>query len=538
MAYSTTPLDLLAREIRLLYIQPGVWEDEIFCSLSAVPLEAEPRYDALSYAWGDSNITLPVMINNSPFKVTTTVWSALRRLRQKRDTRVIWIDQICIDQGNDAEKTHQVNMMAEIYKSAQHVWIWFGDEEETEERGFYERPLTVEEASSNFKLHEIRRKEAQRHWAHRLWMKMRSQTCHDWEALSLALDFITSVAEDKHFYETPHFKLNGRKTGVFQDLFRGLRLLADRTWWTRVWVVQETCLASSATVVLGSRAVPFALLEHWCRNWLHHVNRNCCRSIWLKMRRDVADVTAGAKLHDSIRTISRCKGNEDRSLLGCLWITRSMKSKDRRDKVYGLLGLLNQESYPISPDYSLPVLEVYTKVVKAHIGMHANLDFLSNLVPGPPEFPSWVPDWSRRSLKAIGYGWFHEGFGTWEEETNAAIDESGKVLSVDGILLDTVSWSSINHIGRNSSYGDIFLAIEEFHRALVRRGSLDCEYIMGKKIVSAAETWTSTIDHLIWKQGFQPAIKPLNTGSFPTSRLVSNRGSYLALGQEQPDLEE
>jgi hypothetical protein len=89
---SNTPLDLSTRETRLLSIQPGVWSDDISCTLTAFPLDGNPRYDALSYAWGNSEVTLPISINDNPFEVTTTVWSALRRLRQKVQTRVIWID--------------------------------------------------------------------------------------------------------------------------------------------------------------------------------------------------------------------------------------------------------------------------------------------------------------------------------------------------------------------------------------------------------------------------------------------------------------
>ena len=40
----------------------------------------------------------------------------------------LWIDAICIDQKNDAEKAIQIGLMGEIYASAGKVFIWLGKE--------------------------------------------------------------------------------------------------------------------------------------------------------------------------------------------------------------------------------------------------------------------------------------------------------------------------------------------------------------------------------------------------------------------------
>ena len=40
--------------------------------------------------------------------------------------RWFWIDQICIDQDNVKEKSHQVKHMSSIYRSAQSTVIWLG----------------------------------------------------------------------------------------------------------------------------------------------------------------------------------------------------------------------------------------------------------------------------------------------------------------------------------------------------------------------------------------------------------------------------
>lgn len=38
----------------------------------------------------------------------------------------LWIDALCIDQDNVAERGHQVGLMADIYRDAKHVMVWLG----------------------------------------------------------------------------------------------------------------------------------------------------------------------------------------------------------------------------------------------------------------------------------------------------------------------------------------------------------------------------------------------------------------------------
>jgi hypothetical protein len=45
----------------------------------------------------------------------------------------IWIDALCIDQGCNAERGHQVQRMGSIYSNAQEVFVWLGDHGELAE---------------------------------------------------------------------------------------------------------------------------------------------------------------------------------------------------------------------------------------------------------------------------------------------------------------------------------------------------------------------------------------------------------------------
>lgn len=144
-------------------------------------------------------------------------------------------------------------------------------------------------------------------------------------------------------------------------------------------------------------------IEQWTTNMKAHFDRNCCRYNYNSMSGDEANGVQ--KVRKSIKTVQFCKNDIDKFLLDSFWVTRGKTSKDPLDKVYSLLGLLSEGSdfYSISPDYSLPTLEVYTKVVETLIQRHADLDFLCNFRPGLPEFPSWVPDWSVSFLNQYSY---------------------------------------------------------------------------------------------------------------------------------------
>lgn len=51
---------------------------------------------------------------------------ALRHLRYRKKTRYLWVEAICIDQGNLQERAHQVQLMTAIYRRAARVLCWLG----------------------------------------------------------------------------------------------------------------------------------------------------------------------------------------------------------------------------------------------------------------------------------------------------------------------------------------------------------------------------------------------------------------------------
>lgn len=123
------PIKSPAGEIRLLSIQPaGSLVAPIICRLYPQLLSQNPQYEALSYTW-DKKESEPrfITLNGESFTVQENVERAIRRLRQRKTPRTVWIDAICINQDDTDERNCQVLLMRDIYSKAQQVCIWLGE---------------------------------------------------------------------------------------------------------------------------------------------------------------------------------------------------------------------------------------------------------------------------------------------------------------------------------------------------------------------------------------------------------------------------
>lgn len=130
---------LQAYHIRLVSILPGEWDETLCCSIHSVklPRQWERRssqflsYEALSYVWGSTSEKVPVFCSPSgkAVFVTPNCLFAMRRLRLSTETRVVWIDAVCINQSNIPERNAQVRMMPTIYEGATRVIVYLGEDD-------------------------------------------------------------------------------------------------------------------------------------------------------------------------------------------------------------------------------------------------------------------------------------------------------------------------------------------------------------------------------------------------------------------------
>ena len=201
--------------IRVLHIRPGSGKQRVECTMESLPFVNKPHYDALSYTWGDMKRKKSVTVDGKKMDVTENLYEALLSIRLPRETRTVWVDQICIDQSNTDEKNSQVPLMTFIYSRASNVLIWLG---------YHKPPRWVEKSE------EL-----------------------DW----------TGAWAIAHASLYP------------QAAIYWLYLLTEEEYWKRCWIIQEVGMASSIRVHFGSQSIPwieFIKLINWFRTNHHKAN--------------------------------------------------------------------------------------------------------------------------------------------------------------------------------------------------------------------------------------------------------------------------
>lgn len=92
--------------------------------------DAALTYEALSYVWGSDELQSQVDIecDGRMLSIGSKLACALMHVRSGSVARQLWVDAICIDQGNKEERSQQVRLMDRIYANATRVLVWLGEE--------------------------------------------------------------------------------------------------------------------------------------------------------------------------------------------------------------------------------------------------------------------------------------------------------------------------------------------------------------------------------------------------------------------------
>lgn len=85
---------LKAGHIRLVNLEAGDWQSSIRCELIHHDLSSSSAYTALSYAWGAPKATQSIIVNDENFNVTVNLESALRHLKQRSASQLLWVDAL------------------------------------------------------------------------------------------------------------------------------------------------------------------------------------------------------------------------------------------------------------------------------------------------------------------------------------------------------------------------------------------------------------------------------------------------------------
>jgi hypothetical protein len=114
---------------------------QIRCRMSTWSVDTMPPYHATSYTWGDPESNATILINDQTFRVRTNCELVLEQAYVYKKGCYYWVDAICINQEDLQEKSQQVGMMGQIYKSAQHVLACVGNHAD-DSRFFYQELTT------------------------------------------------------------------------------------------------------------------------------------------------------------------------------------------------------------------------------------------------------------------------------------------------------------------------------------------------------------------------------------------------------------
>lgn len=106
------------KTFRIFELEPGQKTDDLRGSLQTHSLNLPPQYEALSYVWGPPDRNKSMNCDGQEFKITQSLDIALRRLRLSDKSRSLWIDQICMNQRSNKERSTQVGLMKSTYSQA------------------------------------------------------------------------------------------------------------------------------------------------------------------------------------------------------------------------------------------------------------------------------------------------------------------------------------------------------------------------------------------------------------------------------------
>lgn len=411
-------LNLESDEVRLLVLQPGEGASAVQAVLDYASLSDALEYEALSYAWGDRNITRPIQLraigtshrssDTSEVQVTTNLESALRHLRYKDRTRILWVDALCINQDDAVEKGHQVRYMGDIYRKSSRVCLWIGDSD---------------------------------------------------AAMDLIEWYHTGNRSDEEtLWSDPRWA----------TAIRALTFLVSRPWFTRRWIVQEILLSRKSVVYCGTKSTTWRSLwlaarslEFETSNLLIHRGTGD-RATQLPVSHafskwDIPDQRIDAwrtglkniiEIYHAQLVLTR---DPFPPLMTLLRTLQRKAVTDPRDAVYALLSLSKEgRRSQINIDYSAPVIDVFRDTVKLSIREDESLDIicLGFGFAGCGHSDSWIPRFytvDEGCHCRTGQDLPNEGRPTQSKSSYSASGCSKPVVSIDGrklvakgILIDRI----------------------------------------------------------------------------------------------------
>ena len=347
-----------------------------------VSLDDRLNFVALSYTWGSGDPLVCIALKydqtaSSSLMIRPNLLSALPRLVEFANGRPFWIDAISINQGDDDEKSWQVDMMRSIYQTAASVFIWLGpayDDGARVLRCLDNLGKTICDEPEMFK------------WELRFWSLMFPSTRYRGDEAAPGENHIEKLLQEHAISDEPGAEIPYAATQKF----------LQRGWWQRLWVLQEVVLPAMAESGSGRR------------KRLHDIAFACgaARSCLYRLAPALTLVRLKAfelmgMLHAVEHTWSALLDRRPFLMMSArMWAakvplitllcatspytvaSRKLHAADPRDRVYALLGISQEgDELGVKPDYTETCKTLYVRVANALIKKYTIMTVLNSHFP-------------------------------------------------------------------------------------------------------------------------------------------------------------
>jgi len=350
-------------EIRLLEMIPQENRENLTFRFHQVILDQAPKFCALSYAWGKPGDLWHVNVDDHTLWIRTNLWSILkyrisllryfqRKPRQSSafDSPYIWVDAICINQVDYQERASQILLMGRIYQT-----------------GIVAVCLDSKESDQA---------------ARRILVRLGRQP----------------VTEEN--------------SAISEDSWEALYECFTQGWFSRMWCIQEFVSPTVNYCQLWLDNCPLNPADLWqATQALFGMNPTCLDMPQrISMRSGMAQYLSLFELTVEWRSQREQQDWDPTFITTLLWIFRNRGVTDPRDKIYSLLGVLEEtngsEGCPVPGsqsifklekliiDYEAPVEDVYASLVDCVVSSTRSLNIICASQQPSLFKRSWVPNWA------------------------------------------------------------------------------------------------------------------------------------------------
>ncbi|KAK5657875.1 hypothetical protein OQA88_2423 [Cercophora sp. LCS_1] len=381
---------------RVLTLAPGLQDDPLTGTLSTMSVVDPVHFEALSYVWGRDGGFDTIECDGKLLQITQSVSTALRRMRDPKNARVLWADQVCINQQDLIERSQQVRHMSAIYQRAANVLVWLGDDT----NGHAEPAFALVKSLANISrdpksLEEFREQQGRG--------DLGRFPAQDWKSLS--------------------------------ELFK-------QPWFDRKWILQEIGTDAPSELFWGSASL----------NWADMSAAAALLKVYgYALRREYDLLVWKPWYMDKLFSLS---GYTSKALCFTYELHRArwQLASDPRDHIFALLGHPAAEKGPDAPfvpqaNYTKPVEQVFLDFTVNMLQRGDTLMILNTvqhendqLSQHRRSLPTWVTQWDSQNH-------LHNLLGddtcvynpSGNTNSSLSFDDGNRILIIDGLIIDTIT---------------------------------------------------------------------------------------------------